>query len=177
MHQQLYLTFKKETYRTEDANGNNVWLEDFPLGFGSVYNPNGKSFEKRKLIQDSWFQDYGPWQQIDGVWYTGKWGEWNRETQCRNHVIFDTKPYKYQPKIIGNFPMTGFTLYSFTSRHSTDNKWIRILDPRGFQLEISVANLIELAGTTTIVKGNFKEPLIWDFGKNGVGKARLIRGD
>lgn len=60
-----------------------------------------------------------------------------------------------------NVPMTGFSLGRSVNRYRTNNKMFRVGDPRGFDLEISAANLAELISTTTIVKGVIQDELVW----------------
>jgi hypothetical protein len=47
------------------------------------------------------------------------------------------------------------------SRYSTSNKFFRVEDPRGFELEIDVNNLLDLIEHHTIVQGTIMEPLVW----------------
>lgn len=60
-----------------------------------------------------------------------------------------------------NVPVEGFSLGKSVSRWSTANKWFRITDPRGFDLEISAENLAELIQTTDILKGELQGKFVW----------------
>lgn len=62
---------------------------------------------------------------------------------------------------IENKSMSGFKIIDAVSRSSTDNKLFRIEDPRGFELEIDVYNLLDLIRKYTIVNGVIIEPLLW----------------
>ena len=64
-------------------------------------------------------------------------------------------------RIIENKPTRGFKMLEVVSRYSTSNKLFRVLDPRGFELEISADNLLDLAMATTIVRGEIVEECIW----------------
>lgn len=64
-------------------------------------------------------------------------------------------------KVYDNNPISGFQIVDFASRYSTSNKLIRVKDPRGFELEISVANFLDLVPDITMVKGKIVEDLIW----------------
>ena len=64
-------------------------------------------------------------------------------------------------RVIDNKPSRGFKLLEVVSRYSTSNKLFRVLDPRGFELEISSDNLLELAMNSTIVKGEIVEECVW----------------
>ena len=63
--------------------------------------------------------------------------------------------------ILQNTPQTGFKIVDVVSRYSTSNKFYRILDPRGFELEISADNLLELMLTSTIENGIIKSECVW----------------
>lgn len=64
-------------------------------------------------------------------------------------------------RIIENKPTRGFKMLEVVSRYSTSNKLFRVLDPRGFELEISADNLLDLAMATTIVRGEIVEECVW----------------
>lgn len=64
-------------------------------------------------------------------------------------------------RIIDNTPTRGFKLLEVVSRYRTNNKLFRVLDPRGFELEISADNLLDLAMASTIVKGEIVEECVW----------------
>lgn len=66
-----------------------------------------------------------------------------------------------EPRIMDNVPQRGFKLLEVVSRRSTSNKLFRVLDPRGFELEISADNLLDLARQSTIIKGEIIEECIW----------------
>lgn len=68
---------------------------------------------------------------------------------------------KEDSRIIENKPTRGFKLLEVVSRYSTSNKLFRVVDPRGFELEISADNLLDLAMASTIVKGEIIEECIW----------------
>lgn len=64
-------------------------------------------------------------------------------------------------RVIDNKPMRGFKLKEVVSRHSTSNKFFRVLDPRGFELELSTDNVLDLILNSTFVKGEIIEECIW----------------
>ena len=84
-------------------------------------------------------------------------------------------PKDLLPRIIDNIPLTGFKIVDTVTRYSTSNKLWRILDPRGFELEISTANMESVIMSGIIDKGEIIDKCVWDFGTNGIGKAKLIR--
>lgn len=95
--------------------------------------PDGddKAAEKRKETVDNW--TYG-------------WGD---------------KDPKDITKVVDNKPMTGFQIVDWGRRWSTDNKVARIVDPRGYELEIYIPNLMHLILNCTIDKGMIAEELVW----------------
>lgn len=64
-----------------------------------------------------------------------------------------------------NKPRTGFKIVDYATRYRTDNKLIRVEDPDGFVLEVSVENIIQLVHEATISFGVIQEPCLW--GKEG----------
>ncbi len=60
-----------------------------------------------------------------------------------------------------NTPISGFSLGDSVTRYSTSNKFVRVSDPRGFVLEISITNLCEVIEQHTIVKGDIEGKFIW----------------
>lgn len=75
----------------------------------------------------------------------------------------DDKWAAYDPIIdeFDNVPTCGIKISKSVSRYTTDNKLLQIEDPRGFEVQISVANLVELMEHVTIDKGVFQTPLQW----------------
>lgn len=67
---------------------------------------------------------------------------------------------KLATKIIDNEPMTGFRIVQVVARYK-GNKLFRVADPRGFELEISAANLFENIGECLINKGEIMDQMVW----------------
>jgi hypothetical protein len=67
-------------------------------------------------------------------------------------------------KIIDNKPMLGFKIGKNTKRNSGYGKgevlW-RIEDPRGFELDITSFNLMQILGCVTVENGEILEKCIW----------------
>lgn len=163
---QLRVTLKKEIDHvyTYKPNGDIDYsippkiVEITPLGFAQDYTPQVKTFEKRKHTQDMWA--YGFYKRKDT--YIEKDGKmWERRSRWDpdgkgGHIEVLTETLvdeKLQPRIIDNIPLDGFRITKSVSRYSTSNKLWRILDPRGFELEITSANLEELILNGVIVDG------------------------
>lgn len=66
-----------------------------------------------------------------------------------------------QGQVYDNKPMTGFEIVSWAGRYTTENKVARVYDPRGFELEIYIPNLLDLILNTTMVNGVIKDELVW----------------
>lgn len=64
-------------------------------------------------------------------------------------------------KTLSNSFEEGFKIVGYRSRYSTSNKLLEVEDPRGFRLEISVENLIEIVKHTTIKKGIIQAKAAW----------------
>lgn len=62
---------------------------------------------------------------------------------------------------LSNTLTSGFKIINVVSRHSTDNKLFEVVDPRGFILQISSANLMHLVEKCVLNKGVVETPLIW----------------
>lgn len=70
-----------------------------------------------------------------------------------------------------NSPLKGFAILDSVSRWSTQNKLIRIRDPRGFVCEITTGNLVNLLKTATITKCEVQEECVW--GRDGANNILL----
>lgn len=79
----------------------------------------------------------------------------------RQETVNGWRQKDIEPRILNNTPQRGFKLLEVVSRHSTSNKLVRVLDPRGFELEISVDNLLDLARQSTFIKGEIIEECVW----------------
>jgi len=74
------------------------------------------------------------------------------------------------PVVLKNVPLSGYKLTSDirNTNYGGYDKW-RILDPRGFELEITSGNLASLINYTTIEQGEIHGDCIWGrFGSNNV---------
>jgi hypothetical protein len=63
--------------------------------------------------------------------------------------------------VIDNVPHRNFEIVDSVSRWSTSNKLIRVLDPRGFECEISTGNLVNILKTTRMVNGVILDECVW----------------
>lgn len=72
--------------------------------------------------------------------------------------------------ILDNKATTGFKITVPVVRYTTSNVVWRVLDPRGFELEIYTANMKEIIEECNIVKGEIMHPAFWSIDN---GKAYL----
>lgn len=60
-----------------------------------------------------------------------------------------------------NEPTVGFYIGDSVSRWTTQNKLFRVLDPRGFTIELSTGNIATLLHYTTVTNGYVQEPCVY----------------
>lgn len=82
-------------------------------------------------------------------------------TGCRWAVIpyVDSKPEA--GIYLDNTPVAGFYIGSSVCRWSTSNKLFRVLDPRGFTVEVPTDNIATLLHHCTVVHGVVQEECVW----------------
>lgn len=185
---QLFVTLKPDSWEWvgEPFKSERV-QKGASLGFASEYRPGSEKHEEKMKRQLEWAYDHYTWKQpayeiIDGQVYKVEY-EWipNPDQAAvsqgyKDKLVIKSKELaKVQPIIVDNNPREGFKILDYAVRSSTANKLWRVLDPHGFQLEISTPNLEELIQTCSIICGVFVGEFYWDFGKNGLGKAKLVR--
>jgi hypothetical protein len=164
MAEKLHISLRDE-WHSVDVMG--VWTRVAlpPLGFGARLDPSRPKNVDRVKETLNWAYG-GGYEDRNGMIWTKHW-DWATRTD-------EFKPAIHQPVVITNEPLTGFKVTTSVTRSSTANKFWRILDPRGFELEISTANMEELLMTCAIAKGEFIGQYMWDYGKNGIGRAKLV---
>jgi hypothetical protein len=135
------------------------------LGFATYHEDNAK-FENRKSTIDSWAQPYDIEYIERPPNDTYKHG-WNEKIQ---HPRDDLKS-----ELLDNEPLTGFKLSDFVKRTGWNggNVVWRIQDPRGFELEISSANMQQLIDYCVINKGVIESPCVYAWTMKG-SKVCLI---
>jgi len=118
-----------------------------PLAFLTPFEDNAAGATRRKTVRD--------WA-TQGLHYQRK------EVNEDNFVVVD------------NEPTAGFRIIDFAERYSTSNKLARVFDPNGYELEISMANLIEIILTAKIDNGLIQEECVW--GREGAQNWLLVAG-
>jgi hypothetical protein len=77
-------------------------------------------------------------------------------------------------RMVANTPRDGFHIVGFASRDTTANKLARVFDPEGYDLEISIDNLIEIMQCSTIVNGAIQGKCQW--ARDGGSNWLLVTG-
>lgn len=107
-----------------------------------------KAFEKRQSTGKSWATPHLRYIYDE------------KRYQTLEEVCPDYKQEDYE-SLYDNNPQTGFKIVGSVSRWSTDNKVIRVEDPRGFVVEIPTGNLTTLLKHTTVDKCMVQEECVW----------------
>ena len=141
--------------------------EKTKLGF-ATYLEDNKAFEKRKDTIDSWSKPYSeerieegdPDWEPDGHWYQ------RRRTERPD----------LEAEILDNPLQFGFKIARDVRRYGWGggNVVWRIEDPRGFELEISSANMASIMDCTTIHRGEIAVPCRWGWNKTGGSRVVLL---
>jgi len=164
---QLRVTFKDQIENEYDENWNIIGKIVLPrLGFAQEYNPHVTTFAKRKHTQDEWaYSDY----QDSCFERDGKMWQ-NRRKRDKDGLCY-LHPAEYeevmvsehlQPIVIDNVPLEGFRIQKSIARGGRyNNKLWRVLDPRGFELEISTECFAEIVLSGVVDEGVIKGACIW----------------
>lgn len=75
---------------------------------------------------------------------------------------------------IPNDPIKGHVISESVSRWSTSNKLFRVIDPRGFVVEVPTGNISTLLKYTTVINGTIQEDCVW--GREGSNHILLPKG-
>ncbi len=126
---------------------------DIRLGFATYIEKNA-AFEKRKETITNWSENH-----------RRMWNDELKKYEIVNPLEAST---------FDNMAMLGFTVAQSVRRYGwgSGNVLWRIEDPRGFELEISSANMASVLDCATIVKGVIQTPCVW--GWNKVGGSRVV---
>jgi len=164
--------------------------ESMPLGFLTPGGTNAGA-KKRKSTVDSWCGHGHTRQHHIGV---NDWDQFELDHPDAELVSDRSDPDKYAGYLskvyrtanikdidykildeVTNEPRAGFRITKSISRGggswSGSNKVVRIEDPRGFELEISVDNLVKMMSMTTFVDGVCQEECVW--GRDGANNVLL----
>lgn len=156
-----------------------------PLGFAIPYVTTTKQYAKSKESQDDWAYGHDSRRQwnrtysvdADGQYWTDTW-RWEerpgmegwRDRGISSDVALERVrtsaivPPQYQPIIVDNVPLEGFRIQHMVARHRGNKLW-RVLDPRGFELEILSGTFEELVMSGAVDRGLIIGPCIWQTGK------------
>lgn len=119
-----------------------------PLAFATPFGTDA-AYEKRKSTVDNWCRGYGHY--VDGKYVYPEF-----EASVQDNVL-----------------MEGFRIAESVRRIGWNggNVVWRVVDPRGFELEISSANFARVIDCTTIVNGEITGKCIW--GRDGAANVLL----
>lgn len=92
------------------------------------------------------------------------------DTWISRNEVYESKN-KVHKTTVKNELLSGFRLTKSTRRWATSNVVWRVVDPRGFEIEISSENLMTLIKDTTIINGEILGRLI--YGRMGAGNILL----
>lgn len=91
-----------------------------------------------------------------------------RSTGCRWSGGYGSNKQEPVEVYFDNEPSTGFKIVKEAVRYSTSNVVWRVIDPRGFMVEIYSANFMSIISYCTVVEGEIQGNCIWgrENGKN-----------
>ncbi|PHS22221.1 MAG: hypothetical protein COA84_13770 [Robiginitomaculum sp.] len=78
----------------------------------------------------------------------------------RKNTVDGWRDKKIEPKIFDNDPHFGFQIIDVVARHR-GNKVYRLKDPRGFELEITAQNVLDIIAECTLTKGVIADKMLW----------------
>jgi hypothetical protein len=108
-------------------------------------------------------------RQTTGRYWATPHSVW--DPKLKKSVPCKDKPIEWE---FENEWMIGFKILQSKSRYSTSNVVWRVLDPRGFQLEIYSGNMMQLMKHCTIEKGMIASECVW--GREGGKNVLIPRG-
>lgn len=98
----------------------------------------------------------------------------NAKFQKRKETVDKWSDNDIKPIYIENKPLHGFKIVDTVSRWSTNNKLFRVLDPRGFEFEITAENLFDIIQNAGVVKGMITEAMLLARPAHHSGKNYLL---
>jgi len=139
------------------------------LGF-ATYLEDNKAFEKRKATVDSWGNTY----TYDYIKEDDP--RWDPEHPNQRLQSVKVERPDLAATIIDNPLLTGFKIAREVRRHGWGggNVVWRIEDPRGFELEISSANMASIMDCCTIYRGTIDTPCRWGWNKQNGSRVVLL---
>lgn len=133
------------------------WINKGQPEIDFVDAPDKERFEKDNP-DAKWVQDYDNASPVRSKYHIPR-------VEGVAYKVYDNVP---------NEPRFGFRITQAISRGGSwngNNKVVRIEDPRGFELEISVDNLVKMMSMTTFVDGVCQEKCVW--GRQGAANVLL----
>jgi hypothetical protein len=112
--------------------------DDPNLAYMTYYEDN-EAFNKRKATGEHWA--------------SGQRWDYTLKKYIKSH--------EPDGVVIDNAPVKGLYIGDSVSRWTTSNKLFRVLDPRGFTVEVPTGNISTLLHLCTVVNGVVQEECVW----------------
>lgn len=163
---QFRLSFQEQSHNVPDTNGGFIKVvHAAPLAFANDYKPNSSSYKDRCIKQDQWAYGYHKHTE-DGRILTNYRHYYYRSStrEDLNSGNAEYVPDHLMPKIIDNEPIEGFRVQHMVARDRGNKLW-RILDPRGFELEVASGTMEDLISGGIIDHGLIIGTCIWQTAK------------
>jgi len=139
------------------------------LGF-ATYFVDDKAFQKRKATIDRWSKNYVT-ERLERD--DPRWDKEASNQHCQE--IRHERP-DLVPEYIDNPLQKGFKISKSVRRSGwgSGNVLWRIEDPRGFELEISSANMASIMDCCVLDRGEINTPCRWGWDKTGGSRVVLL---
>jgi hypothetical protein len=93
--------------------------------------------------------------------------EETKSSEKRRNTVDGWRQDDIDPRTIENKPQKFLRIVDSVVRSTTSNKLFRVLDPKGFELEISAENLLRVIEECTISNGTILEECVWTHDRTG----------
>jgi hypothetical protein len=165
----LYLVFRQET-RTiaeHDPVTGRDWITvptDYRLAIVLEYAPSTQTFAKKRKTAFDNIYGSGCTEQPDGIWLKETYSGWGDHRFAEPPIRV---AQELQPQVVPNEPQSGYMIQRVIGDNSTDtSKSWRVLDPRGFEIEISISSFQEILINCDIIKGVIQGSFVWHVGRH-----------
>lgn len=151
------------SYTEREWQQEKVWKQTLPLKYS--FDSETQTTKFFEWVEDSSLPDI--------VFEQKAWSSTPDKIIGRRKQEISSDHHPLYPKIFDNVPLEGYQLTKEVRRTGWNggNVVWRILDPRGFELEISSANLARIIDCSCIKEGVISEPCIW--GRSGAANVLL----
>ena len=167
---ELYVTYKPDNIYDSEAQESTV----VRLGFMSPHGDDAAA-KKRKATQDKWAYGDVTFDPVTNKGSRRVRGDYDRAKSAYNYT-YEPVPDEYHPEVLKNELLEGYQIARSVRRGGWNGGNIvwRIVDPRGFELEISSANFARIVDCTVVDHGVIQGKCVW--GRNGSENILLPEG-